>query len=129
MYFILSPSIFWKLPGSKAERRLLLALPLIFLPWANLHAGFVAGLGLISLYALGEFISRRPFWPYLAVLGLAAVVTLINPYGWRYLTYLQRALTMPRPMVTEWASIYQTLGMGVLGPDGLLYVFYSWSLP
>ena len=107
----------------KGERRLLLALPLIFLPWANLHAGFVAGLGLISLYALGEFISRRPFWPYLAVLGLAAVVTLINPYGWRYLTYLQRALTMPRPMVTEWASIYQTLGMGVLGPDGLLYVF------
>ena len=123
MYFILSPSIFWKLPGSKANGACSLALPLIFLPWANLHAGFVAGLGLISLYALGEFISRRPFWPYLAVLGLAAVVTLINPYGWRYLTYLQRALTMPRPMVTEWASIYQTLGMGVLGPDGLLYVF------
>ena len=28
--------------------------------WCNLHGGFLAGLGLMGLYALGEGLSRRP---------------------------------------------------------------------
>ena len=35
--------------------------------WCNLHGAFLAGLGLIVLYALGEGLSRQRFWPYAKV--------------------------------------------------------------
>jgi hypothetical protein len=105
----------------RGRYKLLLLCP-IFALWANLHGGFVAGLGLICLYALGEALSRRQFLPYLVCFGLAAVVTLINPYGWRYWTYLVHALTMPRSEITEWASIYQAFRSGTYGLMDLSYV-------
>lgn len=73
--------------------------------WCNLHGGFLAGLGLIGLYAAGELLGRRPWWPYAACLLPATLITLINPYGWHYWIYLAEAITMPRPEITEWVSI------------------------
>lgn len=73
--------------------------------WCNLHGGFVSGLGLIALYALGEALSRRPFRPYLGVLLASVLITLLNPYGPAYWNYILRAITMPRPDITEWASV------------------------
>lgn len=84
---------------------LLLWLVPIQIVWCNLHGGFPAGLGLIGLYAAGELLSRRPWWPYAAILVPVTLATLINPYGWHYWTYLAEAITMPRPEITEWASI------------------------
>ena len=85
-------------------RRLWLLVP-IQIVWCNLHGGFLAGLGLIFLYALGEALSRRPFRPYLGWFLLAGLATLINPYGLQYWSYLVLAVTMPRPEITEWVSI------------------------
>jgi len=82
--------------------------------WCNLHGGFLAGLGLISLYALGEFISGRSFIPYLWTLLLAALSTLINPYGIAYQNYILRAVSMPRPAIWEWMSIKQAYLIGVI---------------
>jgi hypothetical protein len=82
-------------------------LPLIQIPWCNLHGGFVAGLGLIVFYALGEFVSRRPFVPYIGILLVSIAATLINPYGLAYWDYVVRAVAKPRPHVSEWASIFQ----------------------
>lgn len=88
-------------PASK----LLLWLPPIFVLWANLHAGFVIGLGLLGVVWFGEavgFLSQR-FWPegpkissflvkprtlleWLGGILAAAAATLVNPYGsflWR----------------------------------------------
>lgn len=90
----------------------LVVLVVIQIFWCNLHGGFLAGLGLIGLYGLGEAVSRRPFWPYLAALGAASLVTLINPYGLEYWVYLFRAVTMPRPEITEWASVYKAWQAG-----------------
>jgi hypothetical protein len=86
-------------------------IPLIVVFWCNLHGGFLAGLGLVAIYAVGEFLARRRSLPYLSVLLLSIPVTLINPYGVEYWQYLYRAVTMPRPHITEWASVllaYQT---------------------
>jgi hypothetical protein len=78
-------------------------LPPMFLVWSNLHGGFSAGLfwgGLVvSSSALVRFIHRRwpmvvdrwdePMrsWPALSrlamFLGVAAMLTVVNPYGWR----------------------------------------------
>lgn len=92
-------------------RSLLWLVPLqVF--WANLHGGFLAGLGLISLYAAGEALSRRPFLPYVGILGLAALATLINPYGVQYWSYLFMAVTLPRPEISEWAPVWEVLRSG-----------------
>jgi hypothetical protein len=107
-YFFFALSLFVLESARLSGRwRGLVVLVVIQLFWCNLHAGFLAGLGLIGLYGLGEAVSRRPFWPYLAALGAASLVTLINPYGLEYWAYLLRAVTMPRPEITEWASVYQ----------------------
>lgn len=95
--------------------RRLWPLPLLQILLCNLHGGFLAVLGLIAIYTLGEALSRRPFWPYLAVLGAMPLVTLINPYGLDYFLYLFRAVTMPRPMITEWISIFQDFSSGAVG--------------
>ncbi len=102
--------------------------------WCNLHGGFLAGLGLILLYAVGEFLSRRPFWPYLTCFLLAMLATLLNPYGLQYWSYLAQAVTMPRPEITEWLSIFAAYKQGFLSGQELAYnlalialvVFLSW---
>jgi hypothetical protein len=96
----------------KGMWRNLYLLPLIQLPWANLHGGFVAGLGLIGIYAVGEFLSHRPYVPYLYALVLSGLVTLINPYGINYWSYMAHAVLMPRPEIIEWTSILQVYRAG-----------------
>ncbi len=60
----------------KGNRRYIWFLPLLFMFWANLHAGFIAGLGLVAYFA---FLKRSR---YLAgILLLSAGATLINAYG------------------------------------------------
>ncbi|OGR30103.1 MAG: hypothetical protein A2139_11700 [Desulfobacca sp. RBG_16_60_12] len=88
--------------------------------WCNLHGGFLAGLGLIFLYAVGEAWSRRPFRPYLVWFLVAGLATLINPYGLKYWSYLAQAVTMPRPEITEWVSIVEGYKQGFVGG----YEFY-----
>jgi len=103
--------------------RKLSILVVIQIFWCNLHGGFLAGLGLIGLYGLGEAVSRRPFWPYLAALGAASLVTLINPYGLEYWIYLFRAISMPRPEITEWYSVVKAWQKGI--PKEPLIYFVS----
>ena len=97
-------------------------LPLILIPWANLHGGFLAGLGLMVIYAGGEFLARRPFLPYLLIFFLSLLVTLVNPYGVEYWAYVARAVTMPRPTITEWASIIRGYQTGVVNEILIIYL-------
>jgi hypothetical protein len=101
-------------------RGLWLLVPLQAL-WCNLHGGFLSGLGLIGLYALGEALSRRPFWPYLRVMLLSGLVTLVNPYGWEYWHYLWAAISMPRPEITEWSSLWGAYQKSQIGNFELSY--------
>jgi len=77
--------------------------PAIFLLWSNLHGGFTAGLFLLVLVVGSSWLMPMftRFWPALhersdeppvapdarrqlvAATGLSALVTLVNPYGWR----------------------------------------------
>lgn len=96
-------------------------LPLIQIPWCNLHGGFLAGLGLIAIYAFGEFIGRRPSLAYFLAGLAAALVSLINPYGVVYWEYLGRAVAMPRPYITEWLSVIQAYRHGII--PAMLIIF------
>jgi hypothetical protein len=89
----------------RGENRLIWIFPVITLLWVNLHGGFVAGFGLIFIYALGELLNRKNPVKYLGILAACVPVTLINPYGFKFWQYMAEALTMPRPYITEWEPI------------------------
>jgi len=87
----------------REENRVLWLIPPLFLLWANLHGGFTAGLFLLGLVVvsstmvkgillwapgLATRLDEAPLsWPAIGRLtlaaGVAALVTLVNPYGWR----------------------------------------------
>jgi hypothetical protein len=66
-------------------------LPPLFLLWANLHAGFIAGIGFLAIVLIAEMIKRR--WsfgtvaPRARIVGLAVaagasvLAACVNPYG------------------------------------------------
>ncbi len=78
-------------------------LPSLFFLWANLHGGFTAGLFLLAVVVglnwcvvMGSHarpdviricdeasLSPADLWGLTLVTGLAGLVTLVNPYGWR----------------------------------------------
>ncbi len=85
------------------QTRLLWIFPVTMLIWANLHGGFVAGLGLLFIYGVGEFLNKKPYKQYFIALLSSALVTLINPYGFKYLQFIFFATTMDRSnMISEW---------------------------
>ena len=86
----------------RGENRLLWILPVTSLIWANLHGGFVSGLGLIGIYGIGEFLNKKPFKKYFLILIPSVLITLINPYGVKYWQYIINALYMQRTTIAEW---------------------------
>lgn len=89
--------------NTKEQSRVLWLIPPLFLLWANLHGGFTAGLFLLGLVAASSALVKAaavrapalaarldeaiPSWPAILRLivaaGIASLVTLVNPYGWR----------------------------------------------
>ncbi len=76
---------------SRRRRAPWIALPL-FIVWANLHGGWIYGLVLIGIYCVGDALEwlaggdaeyRPRLWQHALTFGLAAVGTLLNPYGAR----------------------------------------------
>jgi hypothetical protein len=90
----------------KGKDKLLILIPIITLFWNNIHGGIVAGLGLTFMYALGEFLNKKPFKKYLITLAISCIVLFINPWGFDYIKFLLMANTMPRPEIVEWWSIF-----------------------
>jgi hypothetical protein len=89
----------------RGEDRLIWIFPATMLLWANMHGGFLAGIGLVFIYALGELFNRKDYLKYFGILAFIIPVTLINPYGWKFWDYIITAAIMPRPYIGEWASI------------------------
>jgi hypothetical protein len=91
-------------------------LPL-YVVWLNMHGGFVVGAGMFALYTFERFGRswaaasrvRTAFdetW-HLLLAGAAMVALLLaNPYGWEYVPYLWHAILLDRPLVAEWAPIW-----------------------
>ncbi len=94
-------------PRHMPFRRILLVCGL-FIGWANIHGGFVLGLVLWFIYAGGRMVRARHSTENLrfAILtaGLPAVVTIINPYGYRLWWYIWEELGNPLSgvYITEW---------------------------
>lgn len=81
-------------------------LPPIFALWANLHPGFLAGLGVVVIWAGIDVLAERlPVRRALLLVGACGLATALNPYGpllWGFL--LQTAL-VARPEISEWQPL------------------------
>ena len=97
-------------------------LPPVYLLWANLHGGFVAGVGIVVLFALGKSISSKKLSSSWLILIPIILVTLINPYGIKYWSYLISAITMPRPDIDEWHSLFFAIQNGEFSANSIYFV-------
>jgi len=86
--------------------------PCIMALWANLHGGFVAGLGALALFGAwsipglwraGDARWRAPLL-LLVPLGLCLPALGLNPFGLRLLGFVARDLRIDRP-ITEWQPV------------------------
>jgi len=85
------------------SRRALVAIPLLFIIWANLHGGFVIGLAYLAYLAIRQ---RSRFW--LGLLALSAAATLINPYAWQLYSEIGRTLfdRSLHNQINEWRPLF-----------------------
>ncbi len=66
-------------------------LPIVFVAWANLHAGWIAALLFLGLAIFGRLLDRltksvdgdeAPLIPWIGLTALCALATCLNPWGW-----------------------------------------------
>ncbi len=78
-------------------------LPILFVVWANLHAGFISGLALIAYFAI-----RHRSKQLLLILGASFLATLCNAYGVRIYEEIFRTLGSSElhNHITEWLPFY-----------------------
>jgi hypothetical protein len=91
----------------RGSTRALLVLPPVFALWANLHAGFVIGLGIAVIALLTvQGVGRRPRLLLAATAVGCALATLLNPAGPGLWGYVGATFTNPTitGVVTEWQS-------------------------
>jgi hypothetical protein len=77
----------------------------VMLVWANVHGGFVVGLGVIAVYAVAAVVTRQSSVTMTATLLASLAVTCLNPYGTSLWSYLVPALLHPRSKIPEWGAI------------------------
>ncbi len=118
-FFALSFYLLEHVRKTRKWRFLLLLIPSQML-WSNLHGGFLSGVGLIGLFAVGDTLSHRRFSPFWIIFLLSGMITLVNPYGLKYWDYITQAVAMPRPMITEWAPAY-SLEQIASRPGAIIY--------
>ena len=104
----------------------LVALPVMMALWANLHGGFVLGLGLVSLtlghIALRERADRRRLYVLGATGAAALVATFLNPAGLGLFAYLVSELGAEHSLISEWQPAAGATLLGVLVVAGAVLV-------
>lgn len=97
------------------RKRILWVFPSTMLLWVNVHGGFVAGIGIVVLYLIGESLNRKDPRPYVWIALSILPVTLINPYGFGLWRYIVEASLLPRPFIPEWHPLSLSGPMQVIG--------------
>jgi hypothetical protein len=90
---------------SIASARTRLWLPVLFALWANLHGGWIVGLGVTAAWALAAVVARRTdaiVWMLVAATSAAA--TLLTPYGVALWRFLWETVGFTRD-ITEWQPL------------------------
>jgi len=81
---------------------------ILYTIWLNLHAGFLLGGALFFLHWVECLLRREKHLHLLATGVVMALLIAVNPYGYHYYEYLWSATTIPRPQISEWASLWES---------------------
>lgn len=101
------------LEWSATKRAALLLLPVLFVLWANIHGGFLAGLATLFIWSGVRFVFTRDImWIGISLLCLGA--SCITPYGHELLMFLLKTATVPRPEISEWHPLTVTSLQGII---------------
>ncbi len=127
-FFDIRPHL-WSLLGFALLLRLTLvpsgaalALPAVFALWANLHGGVVFGLMALAVIVAAQSLSSETAKPVRrrgqGLFVACLLATLLNPFGWRVLTYplslAAAGRTPTRQYLVEWTS--PLLPGGIVSP-------------
>src|SRR5262249_7456891 len=80
-------------------RQPILEAGVLFCCWANMHGGWIVGLGTLAVWSL--FRPRR-----LVLLIAAAAATLINPYGIGLWKFIYDTVGLARPEISDWRPLF-----------------------
>jgi hypothetical protein len=89
----------------KETQKYLWILPVSMILWVNLHGGCIAGLALLGIYTISQLIERKEFKPYLIVLVISILLTIVNPYTYHYYLFIIDELTAKHYQISEWAKL------------------------
>jgi hypothetical protein len=90
----------------RGSTRLFLWMPVLFALWANLHGGWIVGIGVLGLWSTCALLSRRISWRWAAggtLLGL--IGTLATPYGPELWQFLWETVGLGRVDIAEWQPL------------------------
>ena len=104
-FFLFAATLFCLEELRRGHRWPAVVLPVLVLAGANLHGGFVVGLGVIFLYCAASVLVRDRAALMVLIAASCALVTLANPYGFDFWRYLIPALLHPRPRILEWRPL------------------------
>lgn len=108
--FLFFTLFFYILTYCKTKRnyRPLWCLPILGMIWANMHGGFVLGLAIILIFALGEFLNKNKKFALCLFITflISCIFTLINPWGVKYLVFILEAFKLNREHIIEWQSAF-----------------------
>jgi hypothetical protein len=118
------------LSQTKRLRRGAWLIPIVIAVWANLHAGFLAGLIVMAIW-LGMSVFRH--WAELETRTKLVLCTwvllcfsawLVNPYGWRILQLAAKIRAIPgvRMLVFEWMPLVYLPGFNLPWPTYVGFV-------
>lgn len=94
--------LLWLKKDEQGLRGWILPWLAICLLWANLHGGMIIGIAIVSAYGVEAALRGKPWRHLLLVLAGMLAAMAFTPFGISYYRYIARALTMPRPIISEW---------------------------
>ena len=112
-------------------------LPFLMLIWLNVHGGCIAGVGILILYIIGEFLNKRNIKKYIFALVLLIPVFFINPWGADYISFLYDSAFLDRSVINEWNSSFKFFSVFknsyfyyliILLFPYFVNIFHKWSL-
>lgn len=98
--------------ADRGRRRLLVLIPLLMALWANLHGGYLVGLGIVGIWTavrLYQGSAAGPTRRHLVLLGASAVLaTLATPYGPQLWLFLADTVGVTRIEIADWQMLLGT---------------------
>ena len=117
--------------AAEGRGRRLWLLPPMFALWANLHGGWLVGLGTLAVWSatnLGAWRSARVPAAALIGVGLASLAaTLANPYGTYLWSFVAETVRFERTSIADWQPLFDA-GPGKIVPWAISAAFTCLAL-